>query len=98
MHPGGVVHIPSVSDEHTGQYTCMVNTADDLTERSLWIKLTEPCSLDVTRSPRNMTIREGQSAMFQCYVPNADVTLWRKDGDPIREGPRKRVRKIATLS
>ncbi|XP_005090873.3 uncharacterized protein LOC101859905 [Aplysia californica] len=91
VHPGGVVVIPEVTDEHSGRYTCMAVTPGDLAERSMWIELTEPCSLDVEKSPSNKTVREGQAAMFQCYVPDADVMLWRKGGDVITQGPRKRI-------
>jgi hypothetical protein len=45
----------------------------------------------VSRAPQNMTIREGETALFQCLVPDADVTMWRKDGDLVSQGPRKRV-------
>ena len=45
----------------------------------------------VERAPQNMTVREGDMALFQCLVPEADVTMWRKDGDMVTQGPRKRV-------
>ena len=38
-----------------------------------------------------MTVREGEMALFQCLVPEADVTMWRKDGDMVTQSPRKRV-------
>uniref|UniRef100_A0A0B7AT12 Uncharacterized protein n=1 Tax=Arion vulgaris TaxID=1028688 RepID=A0A0B7AT12_9EUPU len=91
VHPGGVVVIPEADDMHSGRYTCMAVTSEDLVERSMWIHLKEPCNLHVTKSPSNITIREGQTAMFQCYVPDADVLLWRKDGDIVSQGPRKRI-------
>lgn len=91
VHPQGVLIIPEVRDEHSGVYTCMATTLLDLIESSSWLSLTEPCSLHVTKAPRNITLREGQTAMFECYVPDADVILWRKDGDLIEPGPRKRI-------
>ncbi|XP_055881580.1 uncharacterized protein LOC106071829 isoform X2 [Biomphalaria glabrata] len=91
VHPGGVVVIPEVRDEHSGRYTCMAITSGDLLERSMWVTLKEPCSLSVINAPSNITVREGQSAMFPCYMPDADVTMWRKDGNLIEQGPRKRV-------
>ena len=45
VHPGGVVIIPEVKDQHSGRYTCMAVTSGDLAEQSMWIDLTEPCSL-----------------------------------------------------
>ncbi|CAG5136797.1 unnamed protein product, partial [Candidula unifasciata] len=91
VHPGGVVVIPEVEDAHSGRYTCMAVTADDLVEKSMWLQLKEPCSLHVTKFPNNVTVKEGHTAMFQCYVPDADVMLWRKDGDIVTQGPRKRI-------
>ncbi|BFZ10462.1 hypothetical protein BsWGS_13501 [Bradybaena similaris] len=91
VHPGGVVVIPEVEDAHSGRYTCMAVTTDDLVEKSMWIQLKEPCELHVTKFPSNVTVKEGQTAMFQCYVPDADVMLWRKDGDIVSQGPRKRI-------
>ncbi|KAH9509765.1 hypothetical protein Btru_045146 [Bulinus truncatus] len=91
VHPRGVVVIPEVRDEHSGRYTCMATTSGDLLEKSMWITLKEPCSLTVINSPTNMTVKEGQTAIFQCYMPDADVTMWRKDGNLIEQGPRKRV-------
>ncbi|CAL1526543.1 unnamed protein product [Lymnaea stagnalis] len=91
VHPGGVVVIPEVEDQHSGRYTCMATTSGDLVEKSMWITLIEPCSLFVLKSPSNITLRVGQTAMFHCYVPDADVIMWRKDGDLIEQGPRKRI-------
>ncbi|RUS87429.1 hypothetical protein EGW08_004804 [Elysia chlorotica] len=91
VHPHGVLIIPDVSDEHSGRYTCMATTLLDFAEKSSWLTLKEPCSLHVTKSPKNITVREGQTAMFECLVPDADVILWRKDGDLIESGSRKRI-------
>ncbi|KAK7503581.1 hypothetical protein BaRGS_00005120, partial [Batillaria attramentaria] len=91
VHPGGVVYITEVQEQHEGRYTCMAVTATDLLERSMWLTIKEPCSLAVERSPQNMTVREGETALFQCLVPDADVTMWRKDGDMVKQGPRKRM-------
>ncbi|KAK3779724.1 hypothetical protein RRG08_013679 [Elysia crispata] len=91
VHPQGVLIIPEVRDEHSGRYTCMATTLLDYAEKSSWLSLTEPCSLHVAKAPRNITVREGQTAMFECYVPDAEVLLWRKDGDLIESGARKRI-------
>lgn len=91
VHPGGVVYITEVQEQHEGRYTCMAVTPTDLLERSIWLTIKEPCSLAVERAPQNMTVREGETALFQCLVPDADVTMWRKDGDMVRQGPRKRM-------
>ena len=42
--------------------------------------------LDVPVSPTNKTAKEGGAVIFECYVPGADVILWRKDGDLIKHG------------
>lgn len=91
VHPGGVVYITKVQEQHEGKYTCMAVTATDLLEGSIWLTIKEPCSLVVERAPLNMTIREGETALFQCLVQDADLTMWRKDGDLIQQGPRKRM-------
>ncbi|XP_059167199.1 uncharacterized protein LOC131949357 [Physella acuta] len=93
VHPGGVVVIPEVKYENSGRYTCMATTStySDLVESSMWLTLIEPCNLYVLIAPNNITIKEGQNALFQCYVPDADVTMWRKDGNLIDKG-RKRIR------
>ncbi|GFO15509.1 coagulation factor x [Plakobranchus ocellatus] len=75
VHPGGVLTLAEVSDEHAGRYTCMATTPSDLVERSLWLSLTEPCSLHVVTGPANSTLREGQTAMFECFIPDADILV-----------------------
>ncbi|KAK7101828.1 mannan-binding lectin serine protease 1-like [Littorina saxatilis] len=91
VHPGGVVYITEVEEQHEGRYTCMALTSSDLIERSIWLTIKEPCSLAVERAPQNMTVQEGETALFQCLVPEAGVTMWRKDGDMVRQGQRKRM-------
>ncbi|XP_025106477.1 uncharacterized protein LOC112571592 isoform X2 [Pomacea canaliculata] len=91
VHPGGVAYITEVQEHHEGRYTCMAVTPTDLLERSIWLSIKEPCTLPVERAPQNITVREGETALFQCLVRSADVTMWRKDGDVITQGPRKRM-------
>lgn len=45
VHPGGVVYITEVQEQHEGRYTCMALTPTDLLERSIWLTIKEPCSL-----------------------------------------------------
>lgn len=45
VHPGGVVYIAEVGEQHEGRYTCMAVTATDLLERSVWVTIKEPCML-----------------------------------------------------
>ncbi|GFO27029.1 serine protease-like protein, partial [Plakobranchus ocellatus] len=48
-------------------------------------------SADVVTGPANSTLREGQTAMFECFIPDADVILWRKDGDLVEPSTRKLI-------
>ncbi|XP_041378881.1 uncharacterized protein LOC121391255 [Gigantopelta aegis] len=91
VHPGGVIHIPDVTEDQEGKYTCVAIFSKELHEVSAWIKLIQPCKLPVVIAPRNVTVAEGYSALFQCFVPDADVIVWRKDGELLRLDKRKRV-------
>ncbi|XP_046335169.2 uncharacterized protein LOC124117379 isoform X2 [Haliotis rufescens] len=91
VHPGGVLHVPEVSDDQDGKYTCVALSGGNLFEMSSWVSLTEPCRLRVEKAPQNMTVEEGGIAILQCFVPDAEHTMWRKNGEIIKFDRRKKI-------
>ena len=72
--------------------TALHNVTVECGHGTLFQRFIVPCMfLAVVIAPRNVTVEEGHSALFQCFVPDADVIVWRKDGELLRLDSRKRV-------
>ncbi|XP_027878730.1 obscurin-like protein 1 isoform X11 [Xiphophorus couchianus] len=72
--------IQQLTDEDAGQYVC--ESTDDRTAATVSIET--PRVVEFIAELRNITIREGEDAVFKCVVSPADTTLvWRLNGKDV---------------
>uniref|UniRef100_M3ZYD9 Obscurin-like protein 1 n=1 Tax=Xiphophorus maculatus TaxID=8083 RepID=M3ZYD9_XIPMA len=79
--------IQQLTDKDAGQYVC--ESTDDRTAANVSI---EPRVVEFIAELRNITIREGEDAVFKCVVSPADTTLvWRLNGKDVALNERTAV-------
>ncbi|XP_032423836.1 obscurin-like protein 1 isoform X6 [Xiphophorus hellerii] len=80
--------IQQLTDEDAGQYVC--ESTDDRTAATVSIET--PRVVEFIAELRNITIREGEDAVFKCMVSPADTTLvWRLNGKDVTLNERTAV-------
>ncbi|XP_023192529.1 obscurin-like protein 1 isoform X10 [Xiphophorus maculatus] len=80
--------IQQLTDKDAGQYVC--ESTDDRTAANVSIET--PRVVEFIAELRNITIREGEDAVFKCVVSPADTTLvWRLNGKDVALNERTAV-------
>ncbi|XP_069626703.1 hemicentin-2 [Haliaeetus albicilla] len=93
----GSLAIRATGSTDTGHYRCVAENDVGMAAKVVTLALQSAPAVAVT--PRAAVVRAGQRALLHCAVsgePTPSVE-WRRDGQPLPEGPRARVLPNATL-
>ncbi|XP_049688139.1 hemicentin-2 [Accipiter gentilis] len=93
----GSLAIRATGSTDTGHYRCVAENDVGMAAKVVTLALQSAPAVAVT--PRAAVVRAGQQALLHCAVsgePTPSVE-WRRDGQPLPEGPRIRVLPNATL-
>ncbi|KAM6047554.1 LOW QUALITY PROTEIN: hemicentin-2 [Theristicus caerulescens] len=93
----GSLAIRAVGSADAGHYRCVAESDAGTAAKVVTLALQSAPAVAVT--PRAVAVRAGQRVLLHCAVsgePTPSVE-WRRDGEPLPEGPRARVLPNATL-
>ncbi|XP_055376358.1 protein borderless [Condylostylus longicornis] len=84
------LNLTAIRESDQGWYHCQINFPNrtpSFRNNGTWHHLTVEGGSLIKIPPINMTLMEGQTAIFHCFMkhPEISTVTWLKDNDPIRE-------------